>query len=45
MKLTRVRAVLNKKGVLRVESVNAAPDGAANGVDEIASVQMGDDDA
>jgi hypothetical protein len=45
MKLTRVRAVLNKKGVLRAESVNAAPDGAANGVDEIASVQMGDDDA
>jgi hypothetical protein len=45
MKLTRVRAVLNKKGVLRVESVNAVEEVKPKEIEEIASVQMGDDDA
>jgi len=45
MKLTRVRAVLNKKGVLRVESVDAVNEIKPVGIDEIASVHMGDDDA
>jgi hypothetical protein len=44
MNLTRVRAVLNKKGLLRVESVDATADTEHEYVEEIASVRMVDDD-
>jgi hypothetical protein len=48
MTLTRVRVVLNKKGILRVESVKAPTFVQSRPVpkgDEIAKVRMGDDDA
>jgi len=48
MTLTRVRAVLNKKGLLRVESVEApafAETGSSAEPDQMASVSIGEDDA